>query len=202
MDGEGTKPWENNLAESSSCWRCVFHHVLNVRSRQHIKWWGKLASLVCCCDWLWSKSYFYDRPSMSSGAESAGNLNRHVLFHETLDIEATTTTTDGEATLTTEVCSRSTVEVCSNSHSDDVKSLTTRYDEVLCFIWGKHVYVHQCLKWCLKCPPCCWWNSHKAIDSWGFSMLNNRNSFNLLFGIIFLEWGGVSPTRVFAYQMY
>lgn len=71
---------------------------------------------------------------MSSGSESAGNLNRHVVFHETLDIEETTTTTDGEGTLTTEVCSRSTAEVCSNSHSDDVKYLTARYDEVLCFI--------------------------------------------------------------------
>lgn len=71
---------------------------------------------------------------MSSGAESAGNLNRHILFQETLDIEEITTTTDGEATLTTEVCSKSIVEVCSNSHTDDVKYLTTRYDKVLCSI--------------------------------------------------------------------
>lgn len=160
MDGEGKKPWENNLAESSSCWRCVFHHVLNVRSRQHqvMRRIGIPSMLLQLTFWfyiwLWSKSYFYDRPSMSSGAESAGNLNRHILFHETLDIEETTTTPDGEATLTTEVCSRSTVEVCSNSHSDDVKYLTTRYDEVLCSIWGKHVHAHQCLKW----VACCWWN--------------------------------------------
>lgn len=71
---------------------------------------------------------------MSSGAESAGNLNRHILFRETVDIEETTTATDGEATVTTEVCCRSTVEVCSNSHSDDVNYLTTRYDAVLCSI--------------------------------------------------------------------